>query len=57
MTEVQVPVDEGAQIFGEPFTPELRANPHPLYHQKRRDSPRFHIPEEGVWLLTRYADC
>ena len=37
--------------------PQVRANPHPRYHQMRSASPVLHFPETGEWLLTRYEDC
>ena len=38
------------------FTPESRANPHPLYHELRATRP-VHRTARGMWLLSRYDDC
>jgi pimeloyl-[acyl-carrier protein] synthase len=36
------------------FTPELRANPYPLYHQLRTINPLLFVPP-GLWLVSCYA--
>jgi cytochrome P450 len=37
------------------FTPEILADPYPLYHALRAESPVYRT-SEGQWVLTRYAD-
>ena len=39
-----------------PFLPEMRVDPYPLYHRLRSRDP-VHQSFPGVWILTRYADC
>jgi len=44
-------------IFGS-FTPEVRSNPHPVYHRLRAEAPIAHSAiNDDSWVLTRYADC
>jgi cytochrome P450 len=40
----------------EPFAPEHRADPHPIYDRLRAEDPIHHDPDD-FWILTRYADC
>ncbi len=40
----------------DPFTPEHRANPYPIYRYLREHDP-IHRTPEGHWILTRFADC
>lgn len=37
--------------------PEVRRDPHPLYHRLRERSPMLHQPDLDEYLLTRWADC
>jgi cytochrome P450 len=39
-----------------PFLPEVRADPYPLYRRLRAEDP-VHENFPGVWILTRYTDC
>ncbi|HEY3210984.1 MAG TPA: cytochrome P450 [Actinomycetota bacterium] len=48
-------VDDAPLEFN-PFLPEMRADPYPLYHRLRSQDP-VHQSFPGVWILTRYADC
>ena len=41
----------------DPFAPELRPNPYPLYERMRTEDPVHWNEEQGAFLLTRYADC
>lgn len=41
----------------DPFAPERRANPYPLYHQMREEAPVHWSESQQAWLCTRYADC
>jgi cytochrome P450 len=40
----------------DPFLPEYRADPNPLYHRLRELDP-VHRSPAGVWVLTRHADA
>ena len=40
----------------DPFAPEHRPNPYPLYRRLREEAP-VHQSPRGPWILTRYADC
>src|SRR5262245_54428559 len=44
-------------MFGEPMTPGMLANPHPIYHRIRAEQPVFYNEEEDFYIFTRYADC
>ncbi|MBI3301239.1 MAG: hypothetical protein HYZ72_04065 [Deltaproteobacteria bacterium] len=46
-----------ASIEFNPFLPEFRADPYPLYHQIRSVNPVHWSAFLGFWVLTRYADC
>jgi cytochrome P450 len=46
-----------APIEFNPFLPEFRADPYPLYHQLRSADPVHWSAFLGFWVLTRYADC
>lgn len=43
------------------WSPEVRANPHPVYAQMRAESPVYPalgpVTGERFWFLTRYEDC
>src|SRR6266511_155022 len=47
---------EDAPLEFNPFLPEMRADPYPLYHRLRFQDP-VHQSFPGVWILTRYDDC
>jgi cytochrome P450 len=38
------------------LTPDVRANPYPLYAELRRDSPVCEIFPGGIWAVTRFED-
>ncbi|MFP6837861.1 MAG: cytochrome P450 [Pseudomonadales bacterium] len=38
------------------FTPEIIANPYPLYQQLRTSNPILELPDANMVILTRYAD-
>jgi cytochrome P450 len=46
-------------VSGRPnlLTPELKANPYPLYAELRRDSPVCQVDPGGFWAVTRYDDA
>jgi cytochrome P450 len=50
--------NEGVLSFSieELFSPEIRRDPHPLYHRLRAEQPIANNPD-GDWVLTRWADC
>ncbi|MDH3643152.1 MAG: cytochrome P450 [Gammaproteobacteria bacterium] len=39
------------------FTPEIIADPYPLYEQLRTNSPVLELPDANMVILTRYADA
>src|SRR6266702_2843304 len=41
----------------DPFAPEYRANPHPLYHRLRQLDPVRRIPGTRDWVVFRHADA
>jgi len=41
----------------DPFAPEHRPNPYPVYHRLRETDPVHWNEGQGAFLLTRYADC
>ena len=40
-----------------PFDPEFRNNPYPLYHRLRTEDPVHWSILAGRWVLSRHADC
>lgn len=38
------------------FTPEIIADPYPLYHELRRSNPILELPDANMVVLTRYRD-
>ena len=38
------------------LSPEVRANPYPLYARLRREAPVCQADPRGMWLLTRQED-
>src|SRR3954451_8425692 len=53
---VDVPELETDLTTADPFAPEHREDPWPLYHLLQEQSPVHRFPSGG-WFLTRYADC
>ena len=41
----------------DPFAPEHRADPHPIYHRLRTESPVHFFEESDSFLCTRWEDC
>ncbi len=39
------------------FTPEIVANPYPLYRQLRETSPALHLPEQNLLVVSSYELC
>ena len=40
-----------------PFLPEIRSDPYPIYREIRISDPVQFNPHAGLWNVTRYADC
>jgi len=38
------------------FSPEIIADPYPMYRQLREQQPVLHLPDAKLFVLTRYAD-
>lgn len=41
----------------DPLSPEMRADPYPMYEMLRGNAPRFYWEPWGLWFLSSYADC
>jgi cytochrome P450 len=41
----------------DPFAPDIRANPYPLYHRMRTEDPVHWSEAQEAYLCTRYSDC
>lgn len=41
----------------DPFAPEVRADPYPLYAEMRERAPVYWSEEQQAFVLTRYVDC
>jgi cytochrome P450 len=54
---VTSPPGDAGMLLGEAMTPDLLANPHPLYHRVRSELGTFYNPDEDVYIFTRYAEC
>jgi pimeloyl-[acyl-carrier protein] synthase len=53
----RIPVKREAPLsFGNMCDPEVLANPYPLYHRLRSESPVHFDPLLRVWVVTRYDD-
>ena len=47
---------EAPLSLGNLLDPEVLANPYPLYHRLRNESPVHFDPLLRVWIVTRYDD-
>jgi cytochrome P450 len=54
-TDSQAAADQPGRI-ADPFPPEYRADPYPLYDWVRENDPVHRAPD-GNWVLVRYADA
>jgi cytochrome P450 len=54
-TDSQAAVEQPGRI-ADPFPPEYRADPYPLYDWVRENDPVHRAPD-GNWVLVRYADA
>jgi len=43
-------------VYYEPFSPEIRANPYPVYARLRAEAPVYWAKEAKGWVLSRYED-
>ncbi len=41
----------------DPLSPEMRADPYPMYEMMQAHAPRFFWEPWGLWFLSSYADC
>jgi hypothetical protein len=46
-----------SDAIDDPFAPEYRADPHPIYHRLRADTPVRFFEESDSFLCTRWVDC
>ena len=44
------------EIDYNPYSPEIQADPYPLYRRLRDEAPVYHNPAMGFWALTRFDD-
>jgi cytochrome P450 len=63
MTRMTSPTSPSAQrrpaVDGRPFDPldpDQARDPYPWLHLAQRDLPVFHLPDQDMWCVTRYAD-
>jgi unspecific monooxygenase len=45
-----------ADFVFDPWSPEVQANPYPIYAELRARNPVCRIPAPGAWAVTRYDD-
>src|SRR5262245_33013553 len=41
----------------DPFAPEVRENPLPVYRRLRDEAPAYFMPRYDTWALSRFEDC
>src|SRR5262245_38747731 len=44
------------RIDYDPFAPEIREDPHPVYRRLRDDAPAYYLPRYDAWALSRFED-
>ena len=47
---------DGATIVYDPYAPDIRENPYPLYRYLRDEAPLYRNPEKGFFVVSRFAD-
>ncbi len=45
-----------AELLYDPRTPEVHANPYPIYRRLRAEAPVYHMREKDFWVLSRFED-
>ncbi len=45
-----------SDLYWDPFTPELRDDPYPLWKRLRDEAPVWHNDRHDFWVLTRFDD-
>ena len=40
----------------DPYSPEFRTNPYPIYQRLRDETPIFYADNAGMWVISRYED-
>ena len=45
-----------SDLYWDPFTPELRDDPYPLWKRMRDEAPVWHNERHDFWVLARYHD-
>jgi len=45
-----------SDLYWDPFTPELRDDPYPLWKRMRDEAPVWHNDQYDFWVLTRFHD-
>jgi cytochrome P450 len=43
-------------LYWDPFDPELRVDPYPLWRRLRDEAPAYHNDQHDFWVLSRFAD-
>lgn len=56
MSGAQSPSATPEQAFPDPFAPENRADPYPIFAQVRESAPVYRSLD-GTWVLSRYSDA
>jgi len=58
LTRLEWPMRLLGPAFGRfnPFSPERRRDPYPLYARLRREAPVYYSRPLGIWFLTRHRD-
>lgn len=56
MASTESPPSPPTPLFADPFAPENRADPYPIFAQVRRTAPVY-LSLDGTWVLSRYADA
>jgi cytochrome P450 len=51
-----MPVETAAEIYYDPFDPEIDKDPHPIWRRMRDESPLYWNEAHQFWALSRFSD-